>query len=94
MAQARADESKANDETTATDPFAVSEFTRWARLAEQLAQAEVQRRIAEDLAPGCPVYYAGTGSEAGKLFQHLPDGRRFEVRIAEDGSIRPVREVP
>jgi hypothetical protein len=83
----------ANDETMA-DPFAVSEFTRWAALAERLCQEAVQRQIACDLAAGHPIPYAGTGAEAGKVFQRLPDGRRIEIRVREDGSAEFVRQVP
>lgn len=81
------------DEEARTDPWAATEFTRWVALAGELSREEVQREIAAHLAAGQPVYYGGVGDEAGKVFQHLPDGRRFEVRVLDDGSVERLRQV-
>ncbi|MEO7001155.1 MAG: hypothetical protein ABI068_05110 [Ktedonobacterales bacterium] len=40
-----------------SDPFSVSEFTRWAAYAEQLAQEGVRRELAADLTAGRSIYY-------------------------------------
>jgi hypothetical protein len=86
-------ETTAEDKAT-TDAPATSEFIQWARRVEQLAQAEVRRQIEEHLAAGRPVYCVGTGADSGKLFQHLPDGRRCEVQVLEDGTIERVCQLP
>jgi hypothetical protein len=54
----------------------------------------VRRELAMQLSSGHPIYYGGTGAEAGKLFVHLPDGRRFEYRITESGVREMIRELP
>jgi len=59
----------------------------------RLFQEQVRQDIAEHLAAGRPVYYGGTGVEAGKLFVQEPDGRHYEYRVLEDGSREIVREV-
>jgi hypothetical protein len=60
------------DQGAESDRFAVSEFTRWATLAERLCQEGVQQEIAADLAAGRPVYYGGVGDEAGKVLNTFP----------------------
>jgi hypothetical protein len=55
---------------------------------------EVQREVAAQLAAGHTIYYCGTGDEAGKLFMHTPDDRRFEYRIRADGTREIVHELP
>jgi hypothetical protein len=55
---------------------------------------EVQREVAAQLAAGHIIYYCGTGDEAGRLFMHTPDDRRFEYRIRADGTREIVRELP
>jgi hypothetical protein len=51
------------------------------------ADLDAQRRA------GRTLYYCGTGGDdAGKLFMHTPEGRRFEYRIVPDGSREIVRE--
>ena len=43
---------------------------------------------------GRTLYYCGTsGDDAGKLFMHTPEGRRFEYRTLPDGSREIVREL-
>lgn len=59
----------------------------------RLFQGEVRRETATQLAAGRIVYYCGTGDEAGKLFMHTPDGRRFEYRVYPDGTHEIVREL-
>ncbi len=59
----------------------------------RLFQAGAQRAVADHLAAGHPVYYGGTGPEAGKLFMQKPDGRHFEYRMREDGTREIVREI-
>ena len=54
---------------------------------------EVQQ-VAAQLAAGQTIYYCGTGDEAGRLFMHTPDDRRFEYRIRADGTRELVRELP
>lgn len=61
---------------------------------ERLFQEAVQGAVAAHLADGSPIYYGGTGAEAGKLFMRLPGGRRFEYRLHEDGTREVIREVP
>ena len=55
---------------------------------------EVQREVAAQLAAGQTIYYGGAGDEAGRLFMHTPDDRRFEYRIRADGTREIVRELP
>ena len=59
----------------------------------RLFREGVQREIAEQLAAGHTVYYGGIGDDAGKLFMHTPDGRRFEYRMREDGTREVIREI-
>lgn len=59
----------------------------------RLFQAGAQRAVADHLAAGHPVYYGGTGPDAGKLFMQTPDGRRFEYRMREDGTREVIREI-
>ena len=54
----------------------------------------MQRVVAAQLAAGHTIYYCGTGDEAGRLFMHTPDDRRFEYRIRVDGTREIVRELP
>lgn len=60
----------------------------------RLFREGVQREIAEQLAAGYTIYYGGIGDDAGKLFMHTPDDRRFEYCIREDGTREIVRELP
>jgi len=60
---------------------------------ERLAQEQVRKEIDNHLASGRPVYFGGTGIEVGKVFERRPDGKVFEVRVLEDGSIEELREV-
>lgn len=55
---------------------------------------QVRHDIAAQLAAGHTIYSCGTGDEAGKLFMHTPDGRRFEYRLRADGTREIVRELP
>jgi hypothetical protein len=59
----------------------------------EAAQAAVAEAVADHLAAGRPVFYGGSGENAGKLFMLLPDGRRFEYRRRPDGSREIIREV-
>ncbi len=61
----------------------------------RLLREDVQRELAAQRAAGHTTYYCGTmGDEAGKLFMHTPDDRRFEYRVLEDGTHDIVRELP
>jgi len=54
----------------------------------------VRRAVARQLAHGHPIYYGGSGDDAGRLFMRTPDGRRFEYRVCEDGTREVLRELP
>ncbi len=56
-------------------------------------RAGVRRELATQLSAGHPVYYGGIGAEAGTLFVHGPDGRRFEYHVLEDGTHELIREI-
>ena len=56
-------------------------------------RSRVRQEIATHLSSGQPIYYCGLGEDAGKLFMRLPDGRRVEYRLAEDGTREIVRDV-
>lgn len=60
----------------------------------RLLREDVQRELASQRAAGTTTYYCGTtGEDAGKLFMHTPDDRRFEYRVRQDGAREIVREV-
>jgi hypothetical protein len=71
-----------------------TEFAAWRRDLLHRFREEVQRAVAAQLAAGHTIYYCGTGDEAGRLFMHTPDDRRFEYRIRADGTREIVRELP
>lgn len=60
---------------------------------ERRFREQVRREVAAHLAAGHPVFYGGLGDEAGKIFMHTPDGRRFEYRLRDDGTREIVREL-
>jgi len=63
--------------------------------AMRLLREDIQRELASQRAAGHTTYYCGTtGDEAGKLFMHTPDDRRFEYCVREDGTREIVRELP
>lgn len=74
-------------------PSPVTDFSAWATSAEHLVQAQVRKEIARQLATGHPVYYGGTGADSQKVFELRPDGKVFEVRVLEDGTIEEIRQV-
>ena len=71
---------------TATD----SELSQWGKELERLAQESVKQEIAQHKANGHSIFY----SRKGALIMELPDGRCFEYRVLEDGTLHTVREVP
>ena len=83
-----------------TEPHTVTE-TRMDRVTPPLGHAEimalaraaVQDAVAEHLAAGFPVFSCGIGEAAEKLFMLMPDGRRFEYRMREDGTREIIREL-
>lgn len=56
-------------------------------------RVRVRQEIATHLSSGQPIYYCGLGDDTGKLFMRLPDGRRFEYRLANDGTRVIIRDV-
>ncbi|AFY91139.1 hypothetical protein [Chroococcidiopsis thermalis] len=65
-----------------------SEFSEWGKKLERLAQAGVQKEIAEHKASNRSVFYERNGT----TIMELPDGRCFEYRL-QDGKIQIVSEV-
>lgn len=57
-------------------------------------RAQVRHDISAQIAAGYTIYSCGTGDQAGQLFMHTPDGRRFEYRLRADGTREIVRELP
>jgi hypothetical protein len=67
-----------------------SEFSKWGKELEQLAQAGVKKEIAFHKAHGRPIFY----SRDGVPIMELADGHCFEYRRLEDGTREIIREVP
>ena len=65
-----------------------SEFSEWGKKLERLAQAGVQKEIAEHKASNCSIFYERNGT----TIMELPDGRCFEYRL-QDGKVQIVSEV-
>jgi len=84
---------RTDDNGSVVTPSPIADFSAWATLAEQLVQAQVRKEIAGQLAAGHPVYYGGTGADSQKVFELRPDGKVFEVRVLEDGTIEEIRQV-
>jgi hypothetical protein len=67
-----------------------SEFSKWGKELEQLAQAGVKKETALHKAHGRPIFY----SRDGVPIMELADGCCFEYRRLEDGTREIIREVP
>ncbi|MBD2309961.1 MmgE/PrpD family protein [Chroococcidiopsis sp. FACHB-1243] len=65
-----------------------SEFSEWGKKLERLAQAGVQKEIAEHKASGRSIFY----ERNGMTIMELADGRCFEYRL-QDGKVQIVSEV-
>lgn len=74
-------------------PSLGAEFSAWTTQAEQLAQEQVRKEIAEHLAAGRAIFFGGTGADAGKVFERRPDGKVFLIRVLEDGSFEEIHQV-
>lgn len=60
----------------------------------QAALSGVREDLDAQRRAGRTLYSCGSlGDDAGKLFMHTPEGRRFEYRILTDGSREIVREL-
>lgn len=60
-----------------------SEFSKWGKKLERLAQAGVKQEIVKHKAAGQPIYYT-LEDKPEVMIVELPDGRCFEYRILED----------
>ncbi len=66
-----------------------SEFSQWGKEMERLAQIGVKKEIEQHKAAGQPIFY----SRQGVLIMELSDGRCFEYRCRENGTLEILREV-
>jgi hypothetical protein len=66
-----------------------SEFSRWGKELEQLAQEGVKKEITKHKVVGRPIFY----SLKGVPVMELSDGRCFEYRLRSDGTQEIIREV-
>jgi hypothetical protein len=66
-----------------------SEFNDLSKELERLAQAGVQKEIAEQKAKGYSIFY----SRNGVPIMEQPDGRCFKYRRLEDGTREIIQEV-
>jgi hypothetical protein len=57
-------------------------FSVRSKRVEEGCQAAVKRAIKEHLAMGRPIYFR---DPKGRLVKQMPDGRRFAVRVSQDG---------
>ncbi len=65
-----------------SSPEKIHEF---ALSVEQAGQEAVAEAIADHKAAGNPIYFRDPGSP-DVLIKEMPDGRRFHVEMAEDGT--------
>lgn len=80
----------AQNEPTTISTGGDSEFCKWGKELERLAQAGVNKEIANHIAAGRSIFY----SRQGVLIMELADGRCFEYRHLEDGTREIIRELP
>jgi hypothetical protein len=66
-----------------------TEFSKWGKELEQLAQEGVKQEIAKHKANNRPIFY----SRQGVPLVELADGRCFEYRLRPDGTEEIIREV-
>lgn len=79
--------------TSAETDVAMADLTASREELVHRFRVGVRRELATQLSSGHPIFYCGLGEETGKLFMRMPDGRRFEYRVTEDGTREIVREV-
>ena len=65
-----------------------TEFSKWGKDLERLAQEGVKQEIAKHKANSRPIFY----SRQGVLIMELADGRCFEYRLRSDGTEEIIRE--